>query len=87
MLIHGPPKNILNEINKSEKINYNHLLKIVIRCKSRFHYFNYIHENWDIVRINWKTKAFEKIKIIKSHIFENRYVNIDISKNNNKPLK
>ena len=92
MLTHGPPKGILDEANHSgqadhgEKVGCDHLLRAVTRCKPRLHCFGHIHEGWGAVRIEWRTKAFEKVETTKSQVFEDRCAHVDISEAGDRPL-
>lgn len=87
MLTHGPPKDVLDETDRGEKVGCDHLLRAVTRCKPRLHCFGHIHEGWGAGRIDWKTKAFEQVEIAKSQAFEDRCACVDISKVGGKPLQ
>lgn len=87
MLTHGPPKGILDETARSEKVGCDHLLRAVARCKPRLHCFGHIHEGWGAGRINWRTKAFEHVKLAKSQVLENRCASVDISEGGDEPLQ
>ena len=87
MLTHGPPKGILDETDRGEKVGCDHLSRAVARCKPRLHCFGHIHESWGARRIDWRTKAFEQVETTKSQVFESRSASVDISEGGDKPLK
>ena len=87
MLTHGPPKGILDETDRGEKVGCDHLLKAVTRCKPRLHCFGHIHEGWGAGRIDWRMKAFEHERSARSKIIEDRCASIDVSESGSKPLK
>ena len=87
MLTHGPPTGVLDETAQGEKVGCDHLLKAVTRCKPRLHCFGHIHEGWGAGRMDWREGAFEKVKNIKSQVFEDRCASVDISEDGGKPLK
>ncbi|KAM0801491.1 40S ribosomal protein S8e [Usnea florida] len=87
MLTHGPPKDVLDETDKGEKVGCDHLLRAVTRCKPRLHCFGHIHEGWGAGRIDWRTEALEQVKIAKPRVFEDRCAFVDVSKVGGKPLQ
>ena len=87
MLSHGPPKGILDETDRGEKVGCDHLLRAVMRCKPRLHCFGHIHEGWGAGRTNWKTTILEEVKTNNSQVFEDRCASVDISESGGKPLK
>lgn len=87
MITHGPPKGILDETDTREKVGCDHLLRAVTRCRPRLHCFGHIHEGWGAGRVDWRTKAFEQVKIAKSQVFEDRCATVDVSEDGDKPLK
>ena len=87
MLTHGPPRGVLDETATGEKVGCDHLLRAVTRCKPRLHCFGHIHEGWGAGRIEWKTKSFEQVEIVKSQVFDNRCAAVDVSEGGERPLK
>ena len=86
MLTHGPPRGILDKVQNDEKVGCDHLLRAVTRCKPRLHCFGHIHEGWGAGRIDWKTKAFEQVKVTKSQVFGDGFAGVNISGSADKPL-
>lgn len=87
MLTHGPPRGILDETNHGEKVGCDHLLRAVTRCKPRLHCFGHIHEGWGAGRMDWERESFGQVETFKSHMLDNRYAGVDISKGGENPLK
>lgn len=87
MLTHGPPRGILDETDTGEQVGCDHLLRAVTRCKPRLHCFGHIHEGWGAGISNWDERSFEKMEVLKSHVFDNRCAAVDVSEGGQRSLK
>ena len=61
VMTHGPPLNILDEVNNSFSDSSNvgcaNLLRAIKRCRPLLHCFGHIHEAWGAKVVDWTSKA------------------------------
>jgi len=79
IMTHGPPKLILDKTIDLIPVGCIQLMRADLRCRPLLHCFGHIHEGWGAGRMDWVNRKFNRMRIDRDQVFEDRAAKLDLS--------